>query len=362
VGLASADTGRIYRFVAGHWAPATVTTYDFDSCPAFGDPPFARVPEKANIEAVAWGTNSVAWAVGAGDSVILKSIDAGATWTDVNRLADGSCRVQDNFTDVAAVPGSPSDAYFLAQFGNPYRTADGMASAPTKLDGFVACLTGLTRLALDPASPNRIATAGNGNCAFGLAFSGDSGSTAHPTGPNDTRPLRAIAGAPGVFVAAGDNGVIRRTFNGIASDNIPVRGALRHENWLSVDLADRAHAAVGGINGALALSANVDPRARITASLRARRTRVRVRGRLRLPRGIDAVAACNGSVRLTVKRGRRVLARRSARVRSSCRFSKTIRLSARRVGSARRLTVVVRFPGNQVLGASRRTLHVRVLR
>jgi hypothetical protein len=42
-----------------------------------------------------------------------------------------------------------------------------------------------------------------------------------------------------------------------------------------------------------------------------------------------------GSLLLTIKRGKRTIAARNAKVRSSCRFSKTATLSARAIGGAR---------------------------
>jgi hypothetical protein len=365
VGLATADSGHLFRFANGVWTPVSLAgaTWNHD-CPDLPEPPYARVAPVDNLVAVAWSSETVAWVMGASAGEVLESVDAGATWTDVSRLADGTCRLDARLADVAPVPGG--DTYFLDVDATLWRAVDGFATAPGRVRDMPICSVGdLVRLAIDPASPNRLAAISA--CDGEWGFSRDSGTTAQLNTPSHTVPLRAVAAGPGVFLAAGDRGKIERTFDGVAYDDIPARGALAREAWTSVDLADREHAAVGGRNGVLVLSADVGPRPAlllrggVQATRAGRRVIVRARGRLRPPRGIPA-AACPGRVRVTVARGRRQLAARSARVRPSCRFATTIRLPIRRVGRARRLTVRVRFGGNPQLDARRKTVHVSVRR
>ena len=94
------------------------------------------------------------------------------------------------------------------------------------------------------------------------------------------------------------------------------------------------------------------------------RVRVRMRGTVRPPAGVSVVAACNGKVRLTIKKRKKTLwrGRAALRIRSgNCRFGKTVFLKRSRVGAARRLRLKVRFPGNSVLraGSVTKTLVVR---
>ena len=94
------------------------------------------------------------------------------------------------------------------------------------------------------------------------------------------------------------------------------------------------------------------------------RVRVRMRGTVRPPAGVSTTAACNGKVRLTIKKRKKVLYRGRAALRlksGSCRFGKTVFLRRSKVGSARRLRLKVRFPGNSVLqaGSVTKTLVVR---
>jgi hypothetical protein len=364
VGLATADSGQLFRYSGGAWAPVSLAGASFNgTCSGGMVQPTAP---SGNLLAASWGTDAVAWVVSSDEGQILRSVDGGATWADASRQADGTCRLRDNVSDVAAILGSPTDAWFLTDQMSPWRTADGLATVVTRTQLVEACtIASLMRLAVDPAGPNRISSAGDCSAFGSWGFSVDAGTTATTlhAGPP---AFRDVAAGPGVFLAVGDDGAIAQTFDGAHRRDVPARGALAHNPWLSVEFADRAHAAVGGANGALILTADADPRPTVVigggtrARRSARRVRLRVRGRLRVPAGVPAATACQGQVLLTVKRGRRELAARNARVRPSCRFSKTVTLSRRAVGGARRLTVVVRFGGNAQLGVRRTTLHVRV--
>jgi hypothetical protein len=367
IGLASADSGQLYRFSGAAWAPVSLANSSFDTNCGAGPRTVPPATPTGNLLAVSWATDAVVWAISSDAGQVLRSVDAGATWTDASRQPDGSCHVDAHLTDVAAIQGSPNDAWFVTTAAFPVRTADGLATSTDGQQLLPVCNPTLVRLAVDPAGANRLAAVGE--CASGRwGFSADAGTTARWLGPGDP-PLRDVAAAPGVFLAVGDQGSIKESFDGRHLAGAPARGALAKNAWLSVDFGDRAHAAVGGANGALVLTSDADPGPTIvtgggsdgaTARRAGGRVRIRVRGRLRLPQGIARAQACRGTVLLTVKRGRRQLAARNARVRPSCRFSKTITLSRRALGGARRLTVVVRFGGNQQLGVRRKTLHVRV--
>jgi hypothetical protein len=265
--------------------------------------------------------------------------------------------------------------YFVAldpPGANLWRTTDGLASAALNPSHTTSCGDAVARIDVDPASPNRVGWVEP--CValapelFQWSFTGDAGTSHDYVETPTLAPLRDVAAAPGAFLAVGDGGTIRRTFDGRVSDSIPAKAPLATESWSAVDYADRAHAAVGGAGGVLALSDDVDPRPTLVvgngASARGSggRVSVRIRGRLNIPAGISPATACQGKVFLTVKRGRRTLASRNATVRPSCRFSKTVTLPRGRVGGARRLTVVVRFGGNAQLGLRTKTLHVRVRR
>lgn len=86
-------------------------------------------------------------------------------------------------------------------------------------------------------------------------------------------------------------------------------------------------------------------------------------GRVRIPSGVSSASVCGGRVRLVVKKGRRTLARGSARVSRRCTYKKRITIrSTRRTGRRKaRLRVSASFGGNASLSrASRSTTTVRI--
>lgn len=75
-------------------------------------------------------------------------------------------------------------------------------------------------------------------------------------------------------------------------------------------------------------------------------------GQLLLPQGMTRAAACSGSVRVTVKAGKRTLSRRTVRLSRTCAYSSTLRFrSAKTLRGVKRLTIQVRFTGNAALKA-----------
>jgi hypothetical protein len=105
----------------------------------------------------------------------------------------------------------------------------------------------------------------------------------------------------------------------------------------------------------------------LTARVRPRRDRELpfryvVRGRLGLPAVVPAANGCRGRVSIRVKRGKRTVLTRRARLSSSCRYRRVVSFkSTRRLHASRgRLKVRVVFPGNTVL--SRRVGPARFVR
>jgi hypothetical protein len=102
----------------------------------------------------------------------------------------------------------------------------------------------------------------------------------------------------------------------------------------------------------------------LSAKIVGNRVRVRARGTIRLPAGAS-LSACSGKVKLTVKRKRTTLAKRSAKLKrknGKCRFGKTIFIKRSKVGrSTTRLRLKVSFRGNAVLkaGSTTKTLVIK---
>ena len=86
-------------------------------------------------------------------------------------------------------------------------------------------------------------------------------------------------------------------------------------------------------------------------------------GRVRIPGGVSAAAVCGGRVRLVLRKGRRTVARGTARVSKRCTYRKRITIkTTKRTGRRRaRLRVTARFGGNAFLSAaSRKSTTVRI--
>jgi hypothetical protein len=92
--------------------------------------------------------------------------------------------------------------------------------------------------------------------------------------------------------------------------------------------------------------------------------RFRTRGTLRLPSAIARSAGCSGRVRVTIKRGRVTISRRTVRLSPTCTYSSRVSFANRRkLGRATRLRFVARFLGNtRVLPANARARYARVRR
>jgi hypothetical protein len=76
---------------------------------------------------------------------------------------------------------------------------------------------------------------------------------------------------------------------------------------------------------------------------------VEVNQRIGLPAGTPRSRGCRGKVSITLSLGGRRLARASAPVNGTCRYQKTFALAEGRVGTAKRVKLVVRFSGNSAV-------------
>ena len=60
-----------------------------------------------------------------------------------------------------------------------------------------------------------------------------------------------------------------------------------------------------------------------------------VKGKIKVPSGVNAKTACTGTVNMTIKKGKTLLTARNAKLSKKCAFTKTISLSKSKVGSAK---------------------------
>jgi hypothetical protein len=89
---------------------------------------------------------------------------------------------------------------------------------------------------------------------------------------------------------------------------------------------------------------------------------LKVKGSFKLPPGYTVAQACNGTIILTVKKGRTLITARTTKLSSTCTYRKTIQISRRKLGRAKKLRLTVRFGGNRFLAATEKTYTVKVKR
>jgi len=271
IGYGVTSNGHIWRSTN-----AGVSWTQLASPTTRGDCTSATTGAETELNAVLWANSTTVYLLG-NTSTILRSTNADAvgapTFTEINKLATGTCAVQnepftENFSDATFLPANPANAFFVAQdFGRLYQSSNALSGsvsgAKTNSDT-VNNFNGNPRVAQDANSPNRLwvvdHSSGGGGCGtLCLQVSTDGGNTASAaTFPNDSSPIGGlydVSSQGGVEVTAGSGGEIFTSVDGTNFYNQPADGALATENWRAEGAFDAAHAAVGGENGALAVTA-----------------------------------------------------------------------------------------------------------
>ena len=483
VGLAVGNGDNVWRSVDGgrNWAKLDPKTITNNNCVAVPDTPV----DVGDMHAIAWGPNNVVYLGGAGKTV-LRSANAGATFTEVNKSPAG-CRMNVSVSDMFFFPAASSRAdeklYFQARqaFGKMHFTADGLQSTAAPRDESINGTETNTNLAVDPTNTNRLwATNQCGFTCLGASVDGaasfDSIATIRNEGSENQVAWHDVEYAGGTVIAAGRAGQIVNSIDGIDFFYNKADGALATKDWAAVGLAGASEAAVGGQGGALVLTtaantvpditkptgliagpttgapgqaltftaqvadeaggSGIDPAGfawtstglpgasgpsatltfpnpgfftvrlgfrdlagnvgedtasvritapssggggrtiapvfrltgrgnEATARILGDRVRVRARGTLVPPAGTSVRAACKGKVTLTVKKKRKTLATRTAKLKRKsgrCRFGKTINIARSKVGrSTTRLRLKISFKGNAALagGQATKTLVVK---
>ncbi len=99
-----------------------------------------------------------------------------------------------------------------------------------------------------------------------------------------------------------------------------------------------------------------------SAKVSGSKVKITVRGKIKVPAGVNAKAACTGTVLLTIKKDRTLLTARNAKLGRTCAFSKTISISRSKVGGAKKLSITVRFQGNSLLKPKTQNLTAKIRR
>jgi hypothetical protein len=99
-----------------------------------------------------------------------------------------------------------------------------------------------------------------------------------------------------------------------------------------------------------------------SARRRGRKILFKVTGRIALPAGVSKAEGCKGTVKLTLLRGKKVIATKTATVRGTCAFQVKGSIKRSRVKSAKRLKLRLAFSGNAALAPLTRNGSIAVKR
>jgi hypothetical protein len=263
LGLAVGTGGVVFRTVnsGDTWTQDAPIMADDSSC--------SSEVALGSVYSIGWASQSEVF-ISAANHQVDRSIDGGETWSRVNNGTSG-CVINSDVTDIFFVPGaSPPKGYFLSQdFGKvfllqetpSFEFSKDVATLQDSLNDF----TDLSRLAVDPTNParqwdvNPQEGSSGDSLAFGLTSDGWGSSPGNWTFVNSasTSPSQNaydVAYAGGTVLADGNDGELLGSTDGTNFYQWNAGGAIASENWRAVALADGAHAAIGGINGVLAVT------------------------------------------------------------------------------------------------------------
>jgi hypothetical protein len=266
VGYAVTSNGHVWQSTNGGTTWAAVTLAQTKTSCTNATP--VNVSE---LNAVVWASSTTAYVLGNNNTMeeATNANSATPTFTEINKTGT-KCQAQNdtstkNLTDATFLPANPLDGIMLTQdFGTLYGSSNGFASGAKITAETVNNFTGNPRIAQDAGNPNRLwvvdhEPGGSGCGELCLMVSSDGGTdSAHATFANTSSPtvgLYDVSSQGGVEVTAGSGGEIFTSVDGTNFYNQPADGALATENWRSEAAYDAAHAAVGGENGALAITA-----------------------------------------------------------------------------------------------------------
>jgi hypothetical protein len=265
-GLAVGNAGAVFTTVDGgeKWTRVSGIMADESSCGG-GEVPLA------SVYAVGWASAEEVF-ISAANHQIDRSIDGGKSWSRVNNGPSG-CVIGEDITDIYFVPGAiHPTGYFLSQYfgklfllqeSSTFEFSKDVSPLVESLNDF----TDISRLAVDPSNPARQWDVNpepgfsGDSLAFGLTIDGWGSTGANWTFLNtgSTSPSQNaydVAYAGGTVLADGNSGELLGSTDGTSFYQWNAGGSIASENWRSVALADGAHAAIGGVNGVLAVTSD----------------------------------------------------------------------------------------------------------
>lgn len=283
IGIAVGSNGNIWRSTdaGATWSRSNftdfTTTYDCNddieatSIPTATNPGFA-------LQSVTWGPGNRVFVTGE-KGVILRSDNAGGTWTDINRTQivepgyptyrQVSCQVRGTVYDAAPlpVPASTPDNelpiyFFVDEY--PYFTSNGLTSAPQQ-GADLGCSGGQRNLVVDLVNPVRqwsvTARGSDSPCLYRTEDGASYHSVDIPNqGSNSLHETEQIAGAGAgpTLVSVGKGGDILNAVDGQHFYLNRADGATSQNDWYAVSGYDATNFAVGGANGKLLVSSTAN--------------------------------------------------------------------------------------------------------
>lgn len=394
VALAGNDA---YVYDGSAWTSADWTDVTFDlaaagalhpngQCPTTpGSPgtyPAATLDPTVAFADVEWiDTSTALISVDGVESSVLKTTDGGATWAEAARDSGGNCLLKAKKGSDLTVTGSTIWAMHRS-------------SIVRSLDGFTTVApfgTGADhqKLAVDPSNPLRQLQSDQEAHYSHLALTGDGwGDYDWIRSSDATQKINDIVAAPGRFYAVGTGGLVERIGSSGLAEKLTVPGRTSTE-WKGAALNGSSQLLVAGAGGALALSNNPTapvgtggggggttalpppsnpPVAGGAASLNRGKLQFKIRGKLALPAGTSKSAGCQGKIRVQVqasptkRKQLKTVKRTTAKVKPSCKYAKKVSIPRSKVGTAKKLRLVLKFTGNDVVGKSTARYSIRIRR
>jgi hypothetical protein len=252
-GIAVGKAGVLWRYNAGVWTKlASPMTYNFrwDDCWSPGSYTLSS-PVTEDFTGVRWTDENTVYLFSKRYASLLRSTNKGASFNEINRQSNGSCWFNGSANDIFVLPGNP--AYMVIHTGRIFLSTTGLTT--NAADRGSACGN---RMEVDPQNPARITIGGPG--CWEAMYSEDGGSSFRwatmMNGPE--RQPATFAARGSTVLGAGDAGYV---FNGITPGQTylqPADGALLTNDWRSSALASESVGALGGANGSLVVSSQLD--------------------------------------------------------------------------------------------------------
>jgi photosystem II stability/assembly factor-like uncharacterized protein len=133
-GLAVGQAGAVWRFNGTSWAKVSpLLTYNHPDTGCPGSGTYTRTaPVTADFTNVRWVNDTTVFALSKTGGSLLRSTDSGATFSEIDRQADGSCWISyagDWIDDVFVLPSNPQHMLFLTgYYGRIYLSSNGLTS------------------------------------------------------------------------------------------------------------------------------------------------------------------------------------------------------------------------------------------